>query len=239
VRAQRQPSKISTLEATRTHVQVSINVFSESRHKLAAAHVLSLYEPSGLARAATIDDADEAVEAVAIELRAAADAVCEVSGVGIDGGTLLHRLIESRYDPLHGSGRGGDGGSRVGRGSRRSSEGGDGGDVGGGGASKVADAPASGEIDYSQFLLPEFRDSSSPQAQQASPLEAALVDLQHSSPLFDKLFDSSSHPSASPHNRGVLEITLCHLLELWAVRTVGADGVEDALRSAADTSTSL
>jgi len=233
VRTQRQPSKISTLEATRTHVQVSINVFSESKHKLAAAHVLSLSEPSGLARAATIDDADEAAEAVAIELRAAADAVCEVSGVGIDGGTLLHRLIESRYDPLHGSGGGGDGGCRVG------SDGGDGGDVGGGGASKVADAPASGEIDYSQFLLPEFRDSSSPQAQQASPLEAALVDLQHSSSLFDKLCDSSSHPSASPHNRGVLEITLCHLLELWAVRTVGADGVEDALRSAADTSTSL
>lgn len=207
-------------------IQVSINVFSESKEKLAAAEVLGLYEPSGLARAAV--DGGGALEAVSAELRAAADAVCEVSGVGMDGGSLLRRLVESRYDPLN-SAVGNVGQDSLDHGNSGADCGGDGDD-----ATAIAE-PAVAEIDYSQFLLPEFRANTAPRPQPTPRglRDMALFDLQHAALPFGRLATAGGGGPDCPHQRGVIEITLCHLLELWAVRAVGAARVEAVLRSAA------
>jgi hypothetical protein len=187
-------------------VSVSINVFSEASPKLAAAEVLSQPVPSGLVSALESGSFAD----VTTQFRYAADALCTLAGVEDHGGTFLHRLLESRYKLLET-------------------------DLGGlrGEESAPHSSSVPEEVDYAQFLLPEFHDITprSAVAPNFGTADDMLRELSRIRSCFDHL--AATAGAGDEYRRGLIDITLCHLLELWAVRTVQADNVEQLLQDAA------
>lgn len=184
-------------------ISVSVNVFSEAGPKLAAAQVLSVYEPASLVLASTQGDV------LATQFQRTVQALCSLAG--IEDHNFLRRLVESRYDLLdHVSPSSGE--------TARQSE--------------VLQEET--EVDYSKFLLPEFLEdlpSERHTTNSAVTVDDIVAELDYTRPAFDRLVQSCGDDKT--YCRGLVEITLCHLVELWAVRTVQAAGVEKLLRDAA------
>ena len=200
-----------------SELSVSVNVFSESAPKLAAQEVLAGFPLHPLlAAAANAQDQPALVELFAI----AADVLCDEAGVAANtaalatpgpaagpsvGARFLAGVVLSRFLPL----------------GRELLETPPSFPPAADGLPPQADpaAPPAG-TDYSAFLAPGF----------AADLVPAVVDpadeLRASLHGVRDRFDRLGHP-------GVREIVAAHLLELWAVQCVGADGCGALLARAA------